>query len=378
MTETFPRWGLSPIDYVETDATEIESSIISGYEQAAGRTLAAGDPVRLFLLHIAAIIVNQRSLINMSAQQNTLSYAQGRYLDALGLNVAVERLPASAAITTIRFTLSQAMADPYIVPAGTEVGNDVVIFKTDKELVIKAGDLYADVGATCTTVGEIGNGYLPAQVSTVITPLAFIAGASNTTTTEGGADIEDDASYAERIRTMPNSFSVAGPRRAYIYHAKSVNPAIIDVQVDSPSPGVVNVYPLLEGGVIPGADVLEQVEEHLNDETIRPLTDEVHAVPPTAKPFNIVVKYWITTADLCRAQAIQENVTKAVESYVKWQTTVIGRGITPARLLNAVMNAGASHIDAESFTPPLYEKVEPGMVAQCTGVTLTYMGSRDE
>lgn len=378
MTETFPRWGLDPVDYVETDATNIESEIITGYEKAAGRTLAAGDPVRLFLLHIAAVIIQQRSVINIAAQQNTLAYAQGRYLDALGLNVAVERLPASAAVTTLRFTLSQAMAEPYVIPADTEVGNGVVTFVTDEELVIKAGDLYADVGATCTTTGEGGNGYLPGQVSTIVKPLPFIAGAKNTTTTSGGSDTEDDERFAERIRTAPNSYSVAGPRRAYIYHAKSVSPAIIDVQVASPSPGVVNVYPLLEGGELPGSDILSLVEEHLNDETIRPLTDEVHAVAPTGKAFTINVKYWINTKDLNRSQTIQENVRKAVEEYRLWQTTSIGRDIVPTKLLAAVINAGAMHIDAETLSPSAYVKLEDGEVAQCADVTVTYAGSRDE
>lgn len=378
MTETFPRWGLDPVDYVETDATTIESEIITGYEKAAGRTLAAGDPVRLFLLHIAAIIIQQRSVINIAAQQNTLAYAQGEYLDALGQNVAVERLPSSAAVTTLRFTLSQAMAEPYVIPAGTEVTNGVVTFATDEELIIKAGDLYADVGAICTTTGGDGNGYLPGQVSTIVKPLPFIAGAVNTTTTEGGSDIEDDESYAERIRTAPNSYSVAGPRRAYIYHAKSVSPAIIDVQVASPSPGVVNVYPLLEGGDLPGEDILGLVEEHLNDETIRPLTDEVHALAPTAKAFEINVKYWINTKDLNRSQTIQENVKKAVESYRLWQTTAIGRDIVPTKLIAAVINAGAMHMDAATLSPAEYVKLEDGEVAQCSSVTITYAGSRDE
>ena len=378
MTETFPRWGLDPVDYVETDATTIESEIITGYEKAAGRTLAAGDPVRIFLLHIAAVIIQQRSVINIAAQQNTLAYAQGRYLDALGLNVAVERLPASAAVTTLRFSLSQAMAEPYVIPADTEVGNGVVTFVTDSELVIKAGDLYADVGATCTTTGEGGNGYLPGQVSTIVKPLPFIAGAKNTTTTSGGSDTEDDERFAERIRTAPNSYSVAGPRRAYIHHAKSVSPAIIDVQVASPSPGIVNVYPLLEGGELPGSDILSLVEEKLNDETIRPLTDEVHAVAPTGKAFTINVKYWINTKDLNRSQTIQENVKKAVESYRLWQTTAIGRDIVPSKLLAAVINAEAMHVDAVTLSPSEYVKLEDGEVAQCVDVTVTYAGSRDE
>lgn len=378
MSETFPRWGLDPVDYVETDAELIKSKIITMYEEASGRSLAAGDPVRLFLLTVADIIIQQRSIINVAAQQNTLPYAQGIYLDALGRNMAVERLPASKAITTLRFTLSQAMSNPYVIAAGTEVTNGVVSFATDEELVMKAGDLTGEVTATCTTEGAAGNDYLAGQIATIVKPLAFIASAQNITTTSGGADIEDDAAFAERIRTSPNAYSVAGPRRAYEYHARSFSPAIIDVQVASPSPGVVNVYPLLTAGELPTSDFLSALEAHLSQDTIRPLTDEVHALAPTAVDFTINVKYWINTQDLNRSQMIQENVKKAVEEYRLWQSMAIGRDIAPARLIAAVINAGAMHIDAETMLPAAYVKLEDGNVAQCTNVTVTYAGARDE
>ena len=94
-----------------TDAESIKSQILSGYESLTGRSLAAGDPVRLFLLSIAEILILQRTAINTAAQQNLLSYATGNYLDALGTYLSVKRLAESRAKTSIRFTLSQALAN---------------------------------------------------------------------------------------------------------------------------------------------------------------------------------------------------------------------------------------------------------------------------
>ena len=105
MAETIPRWGLPEVNFLETDAETIRSQIITGFEQASGDTLAAGDPRRLFLLSIADVIIQQRTAINLAAQQNLLSYAQGGYLDALGQLLAVERMAESKAVTTIEFTL---------------------------------------------------------------------------------------------------------------------------------------------------------------------------------------------------------------------------------------------------------------------------------
>lgn len=61
MAETFPRFGLSAVQFMTTNADEVESGIISRYEKASGRTLANGDPVRLFLLTIAAEICALRA-----------------------------------------------------------------------------------------------------------------------------------------------------------------------------------------------------------------------------------------------------------------------------------------------------------------------------
>ncbi len=92
MAETIPRWHLPAVEFLETDAETIKAEIITGYEQASGRTLAAGDPVRLYLLSLAAVIIQQRTAVNLAAQQNLLSYAQDGYLDALGTLLSVTRV----------------------------------------------------------------------------------------------------------------------------------------------------------------------------------------------------------------------------------------------------------------------------------------------
>ena len=98
--------NLPDITFAEKDAKLIESEIINVYESLAGRTLAPGDPVRLFLLSIASIISQQRVLIDFAAKQNLLAFSSNGYLDHLGALLGVTRLPAYPAMTTLRFTLS--------------------------------------------------------------------------------------------------------------------------------------------------------------------------------------------------------------------------------------------------------------------------------
>lgn len=378
MAETIPRWGLPEVNFLETDAETIRSQIITGFEQASGDTLAAGDPRRLFLLSIADVIIQQRTAINLAAQQNLLSYAQGGYLDALGQLLAVERMAESKAVTTIEFTLSQALGSVYTIPAGTQVTNGVVTFETDEDLLIPIGQTKGEVSASCTVAGPVGNDYLAGQISTIVTPMTFVSGAQNTTITTGGADAESDPDFADRIRLAPNSFSVAGPEKAYVYHAKSVSPAIIDVKVDSPTPGEVDVYVLLTDGTLPTEDTLEQIEEHLSDENIRPLTDYVVVKAPTASNYEIELHYWINQEDSSKAAQIQADVEAAVEQYRLWQQTKIGRDITPGKLLQLVFAAGASRVDDSKMKPAAWKKLEAMQVAQCTKVNVVYEGYKDE
>lgn len=378
MAETIPRWGLAPVNFLETDAETIRSQIITGFEKASGDTLAAGDPRRLFLLSIADVIIQQRTAINLAAQQNLLSYAQGGYLDALGQLLAVERMAESKAMTTIEFTLSQALGSVYTIPAGTQVTNGVVTFETDEDLLIPIGQTKGEVSASCTVAGPVGNDYLAGQINTIVTPMTFVSGAQNTTITTGGADAESDPDFADRIRLAPNSFSVAGPEKAYVYHAKSVSPAIIDVKVNSPTPGEVDVYVLLTDGTLPTEDTLEQIEEHLSDENIRPLTDYVVVKAPTASNYEIELHYWISQEDSSKAAQIQADVEAAVEQYRLWQQTKIGRDITPGKLLQLVFAAGASRVDNSKLKPATWKKLEAMQVAQCTKVSVVYEGYKDE
>lgn len=375
--ETLPRWNLGSFNPFETDAEKLRSSIFATYESITGRALAQGDPVRLFVEFVSAVVIQLMANQNATEQQNWLSYARGEYLDKMGEFLQVYRLPEAAAKTTIRFKLSEALKNAYLIPAGFEVTNGVVTFATDEALQIAPGGLMGEVIATCLTLGDAGNGYFPGQIKTIVTPMAYLESATNTTETAGGADVESDAEFAERIKTAPNTFSVAGPEKAYIAHTKSVSSAIIDVSATSPEPGYVEIYPLLEGGEMPTETILQQIDEYLNAKERRPLTDFVQVKAPGVKEFAINLDYWIFEEDANKAETIKADVEKAVEEYRLWQQTKIGRDILPAKLIQKVMMAGAARIDNATMSPADFVQLGDFEVAQCTGVTLTYKGYKD-
>lgn len=145
---------LPDIEFVSADEQEILSDIIKLYTEITGRTLAQGDPVRLFLCVIAAIILMLCNKINYTGKQNLLRYSAGANLDHLGVLVGAERIGAKASVTTIKITLSDVRSVATNIPAGTRAtAGDNVFFAIDQDATVIAGQLDVSVAATCTVAG---------------------------------------------------------------------------------------------------------------------------------------------------------------------------------------------------------------------------------
>lgn len=368
--------SLPEILFVSADKEEVEAYILSEYERIAGRTLARGDPVRLFLLTIAAVIILLLNKINETGKQNLLRYASGNNLEHLGALVGVERIQAMAAVTTMQINLSIMHEGATVIPAGTRfsAGGDV-FFALKEPLVIKAWAQSGEAEAVCLNEGVVGNGYLPGQIKTLVDPLPYVDSVVNITASEGGSGIQDDDSYRENIRLAPESFSVAGPDGAYIYHAKRASARIIDVAVWSPTPGEVEVRPLLAGGEIPGEEMLELVFEKLDDRRVRPLTDKVTVLAPEVVSYDVDFTYYIDMADATQAEAIRTAVEAAADDYVIWQKSKLGRDINSSELIRRIMQAGAKRVDVIS---PAFVRLGSTQVAIADKVTVNLGGLEDE
>ena len=119
------------VEFVETDTEVIESNMIALYEEfvkQSGRRdykVYPASPERLFIAWCAAIIVQQRVLINETAKKNVPRYAKGEYLDSLAeLFKDIERLPATPAVAKFRFYISAAQNQSVIIPEGTRITFD--------------------------------------------------------------------------------------------------------------------------------------------------------------------------------------------------------------------------------------------------------------
>lgn len=364
--------SLPTIEFASKDVSAIETNIITTYQAIAGYELAPGDPRRLFLQALAAIVAQQRVLIDYAAKQNLLAYSEGDYLDYLGDRVNTPRIPAKAATTTIRYTLSAPQPQVVTIPAGNrQTPGQAITFATVKAQDVPAGATQIDILGQCTSVGALGNGWGPGQINKLVDPLPWISKVENLTTSAGGADIESDDSYRERIREAPESFSVAGPEGAYRYWAKSASTEIVDVAVYSPAAGEVVIRPLLQGGGIPGQVILDAVNAICNNRSIRPLTDQVSVLAPETVSYNVTLTYYISQDKATEALAIQSAVAQAITDYVNWQKGKLGRDVNPSELITRIVNAGAKRA---SITAPVFTHLEAYQVAIAGTLNVSYGG----
>ena len=345
------------------------------YQELTGKevTLAAADPLRMILYACAVALYQGYQYEDRAGKMGLLKYSSGEYLDNLGALKGVTRKEAVPAQVTLQFTLAEHISQTAVIPKGTRVKGIDLYFETAEEGRIQPGELTADVTAVCQTAGTDGNGLKAGEIAALVDPLPYTLSVTNTGASLGGADRETDEELAERIYLSPASYSTAGPLAAYEYWVKTFSSAIGECRILSEAPGEVDIY-ITVVGELPYDGFMKQLEEYLQDHSIRPLTDHVVVKKPETVNYNIEFTYYISNDNRSAEETIKKAVEAAKDSYISWQKKV-GRDVTPARLVYEVMQAGAQSVD---ITSPAYTKVEQSQLALPESITLHYGGLRDD
>nr|DAG37891.1 MAG TPA: baseplate assembly protein [Caudoviricetes sp.] len=344
---------------------------------AAGKSgvLSAASPYKLLIMGASAIGYQIVQLLDQKGKANFLRYAQGAALDNLASFKKIVREPAKKAKATVRFAMTSIRTSATAIPAGTRVSTeDNIYFEVASYSEIPVGSLYADVKVQAIDAGENGNGIAAGLINKIVDPLPYIESVTSTTASAGGADIESDADLTYRVYMAPAGYSVAGPKDAYEYFAKSFRADVADVEVYSPAPCKVTVRFLLDGGVIPDQKTRNEMLAYLSGETRRPLADEVTVEVPEEVGYNITLTYWIAESKSGAAVSIQSAVNAAIAEYQVWQRAM-GRDINPTELTARIRNAGAKRV---SVTAPVFTAVEEGKLPKAGTVTVTYGGLEDD
>lgn len=148
-----------------------------------------------------------------------------------------------------------------------------------------------------------------------------------------------------------------------IAKAKAVSNDIADVLPNSPTPGEVRIYVLMEDGTIAGQEVKNAVLAACNADETRPLTDHVLVEDPETVAYDIDVTYYLNRGGPSAAD-VQSEVNAAVDAYVKWQAGKLGRDINPSELTRRMMVNGVKRVVIRS---PVYTELRSGNVATDAG-----------
>lgn len=421
--QTLPR-----PQFIEREAAAIIQRLVSDFEKELGKTLYPAQVERLLVNLVAYSEVMIRNAIQYTGEMCLVEYATDNFLDHLGRLVGTPRLPASTALTTLRFTLTQPQTVPIIVPARTRVrtNDSRQVFRTSVNVIIPAGEVTGDVEGEALNAGSDANGYAPGDIDTIIDPIdtgaiAFerLVSVQNITPTAGGAEPEPDDRYRTRIKLAPEKFTVAGSRGMYEALTLEAHPSVIAVGVRGKSlkpeilpdeqppdslkseiaaiangnltgvdfvneiirtldqtpwvyPGVVEIYPLLDTG-LPSNEIKQLIYDYLDPR--RDTTAWVKVLDPVEVQYSVNVSLilyrWAKVTD---TKALAETALhNLIENNWKRQ---LGRDVVRSQLIDAVQSVfGVYRVDVISPSADLVLK--PNQWGNCTNIEVIIAGEAE-
>lgn len=383
---------MSIVKFTEINPKTIVSEVIEKIEEKTGSKLSEGDERRLFVEGLSSVLVAISNDINYTGNMNLLRNSSGDYLTQLAKNIySTDRLGAEKSKCPGMITLSEIQVEDVIIPKGTKITPDgKLMFCLDDDVTIQTGQQSSPCTLIAVEAGSKYNGFLPGKIKNIVDPVPYVESIVNTETSKEGCDEEDDDSLIERCQLSPEGYSTCGPDGAYKYFALSVSNAIADALPYSPSPGVVKILIILEGGEKPSQELLDKVLLKCSSKTKRPLTDNVQAAAPEEVEYDINLTYYLDKNFESEITKWRKNIegedldcsSGAIREYIKWQQENIGRPISPDELRHKILSSSTYKVDNRDvsgvrrieLSSPSYEIIGKYNIAKAKNITVTYGG----
>ena len=158
--------------------------------------------------------------------------------------------------------------------------------------------------------------------------------------------LESDADLRRRVVLAPDSYSVAGPASAYVFHALSASGDVLDAAATSPAPGEVVVAILSrEEGSLDGrasSALIATVDAALSADDIRPLTDQVRV--ESAAILSVAIEARLTLYPGPDATLMLDRATSSLDALIE-QNRRIGRDLSRSAILAALHVGGVQKVE---------------------------------
>ncbi|MGR6474429.1 baseplate assembly protein [Pseudomonas juntendi] len=179
--------------------------------------------------------------------------------------------------------------------------------------------------------------------------------------------MESDEALRERAQMAFEGLSTAGPRNAYIFHARSANGRVADASADSPSPAVAVVtIQAIEGDGSADEALLAQVRTHLNDEDRRPVADRLIVQGAQVLPFQVVAQLFLLSQGP-EVEPILDAAQKKLAAYVN-QRRRLGMQVSESAIHAALHVEGVRKVVLTGWTDI---NASLSQAPYCTAITLT-------
>lgn len=191
--------------------------------------------------------------------------------------------------------------------------------------------------------------------------------ADNTAVPPVAAVMEGDDSLRERAQMAMEGLSVAGPRNAYIFHARSADGRVADAWADSPNPAeaVVTVQSALGTGVA-SAELLAIVTAYLSDEDRRPLADRLTVQSATVLAYQVEAVLHLSTVGP-EAEPIRAAAEARLATLVT-QRRRLGMEVNRSALDAALHIEGVKRVDLIDWADIVATREQ---APYCTGYSVT-------
>lgn len=184
------------------------------------------------------------------------------------------------------------------------------------------------------------------------------------------AVMESNTDLRARVQLAPQGFSVAGPERAYVSHARNADARVLDASAVSPEPAEVIVAVLSrDGDGIASEDLLEAVRKALTPESVRPLGDRVDV--QSAEVLRYAIRARLTFFSGPDRSIALAAANQSVKAYTE-RMHRLGMEITLDGIYAAARQPGVQKVELE--TPLADIPVTLRQAPFCTGITLIDAG----
>lgn len=119
--------------FIELDVNEIKKQIKNGYEEIMQVKIQTGDAIEDFIDWVTYILSLSKNHMNFIGRMNLLQYSEGKYLDALGALVDVNRIIEKEAECTVEYIFSKIFDEKKLLKKGIKLQKEIYISRVSKQ-----------------------------------------------------------------------------------------------------------------------------------------------------------------------------------------------------------------------------------------------------